>query len=84
MKKETSDVELYDFYIKLCQHDWYYEYSEDYYKWTKGKEDYSLLKSFSERNEEHQELWNAYNEYISLRFDKNPPKKPEIIYRDAP
>lgn len=85
MKKETSDVELYDFYIKLCQHDWLYEYSDDHRKWLEGKENYELLKNLSKRGEEYEELWDAYAEYVDSQYHK--PKvstsQPEIIYKES-
>ena len=48
-------------YIKLLQaHDWYYNYSDDFNVWQKGRKERDQLISFKAELDPHGVVWNQY------------------------
>ena len=53
---------LEEFEQRLKEHDWRYEYSDDFGKWVRGDQEYKRLIRFASQSKEHQELFNKYRD----------------------
>lgn len=56
----TINPELQAFYNLLANHDWYYEYSDDYSKWKRGKEQEKEIAEVMENFPEFHSVYETY------------------------
>ena len=56
-------MNIKQYYDELKVFDWYFEYSDDYRVYTKGRDNYNKLKGISGESEEHKQLFNAFKDY---------------------
>ena len=63
-----------EYYIALCQHDWWYDYSDDHSVWTKGFETNRKLRDISDESQQHKKLWLAFNNWKMGKGEK--PNEP--------
>ncbi len=70
-------MSLQDFYIKLEQHDWFYEMSDDHRVWQKGKDANNLLARQATIDPEYFKLYEAYRRYVFSGPEFGNEKKPK-------
>lgn len=57
-----EEITIEDFEQRLKDHDWRYEYSDDFSKWVRGDQEYKRLIRFASQSKEHQELFNKHKD----------------------
>jgi hypothetical protein len=82
MDSNNNMVNLKDFYQMLKQHDWYYEYSDDYGVYMRGKANRNKLKKMAAQSPAHQHLFDSFfRHYFSgepFSTEKTPlPEEPK-------
>ena len=75
-------MKLQEFYDLLEQHDWYYDYSDDFSIYSCGLENYKNLQRLSLLSKQHEELFVAYRKHKSTgkpwgTKQLPKPKRPE-------
>lgn len=53
-------MQLKEYDNLLAQHDWYYNYSDDYTVWSKGDSSYQRLLDISKLTDDHAKLFQAW------------------------
>jgi len=70
---ETKLPSLNEFWKKLRNHDWTYEYSDDGSVWRRGQQQFDEIQSVVKNGSiEHKELFNQYSEYAWGRSKEQP------------
>lgn len=60
-----------EFYKRLENHDWYFEYSDDHSVWMKGNREYKdLTRYVSENGGIFLEMMNAFTDYYTEKREK--------------
>jgi hypothetical protein len=67
-------VEPTEYFNELCQHDWYYNYSDDFTVYNRGRANLFKLQSLAAENKV---LGKMYEDYSAWAFDNEKPK-PEL------
>jgi len=74
-----KQLTLKEFYGILSEHDWYYQYSDDYGVWKKGNEEAARIRQLLQH--ERVDIFKfreLYNDWVRYSFDKGPkPVQPE-------
>jgi hypothetical protein len=60
---------LREYYKQLEQHDWYYEWSDDFRVWQRGRDDKTRLEEISKLSSKHESL---FIEYTRHKFSGKP------------
>lgn len=70
---------LQEFYDKLESHDWFFEFSDDHFVWTRGNEQALELAAEAERDEQKQRLSEEYHDHVfsGPNFGTEKATKPE-------
>jgi hypothetical protein len=66
--ENMETITLNEFEERLKNHDWRYNYSDDFSKWIRGDQEYKRLIRFASQSKEHEELFNKYK---NEQFDNN-------------
>jgi hypothetical protein len=64
---------LNSLYKLLEQHDWYYEYSDDFSVWRRGQRQKSQINNLRIVSDEHEELFQNYRSFV---FGQDEEKYP--------
>lgn len=68
---------LSEYFAKLREHDWYYDFSDDPHVWKRGNTERKHLEAASASSKLHEKMWDAFNAYY---FNGEPwgTKKPPM------
>ena len=61
---------LYEFYKKLCSHDWHYQYSDDHRVWSNGQRSQDIINMIAKESPEHRKLCEEYVGHVMGRGPK--------------
>lgn len=60
---EKSIIDLDEYKKLLINHDWFYQYSDDYSVWKRGNSENRVIASHKNDSEEHSKLFEKYCPY---------------------
>jgi len=66
-----------EYFEKLQMHDWFYEYSDDYGVWRKGRESRAELTILSKENDTFATMYHEYVLWINAII-AHGPKQEEV------
>ena len=69
--------DLQDYYRQLDNHDWFYDYSDDYHVWARGSAERTRLNGIATKNQRFADLFYAFQHWI-YQERRDPTKKPEL------
>lgn len=60
MNIEAYNEALYHYREALRKHDWFYEYSDDYRYYSKGRDNQILLEQVRKEIDQNNLIWNSF------------------------
>lgn len=76
MSHLDTAVSLSDYWQMLDRHDWYFDYIDDYYSWSRANKEHEQLLSITKQSPEHDALYYAMKAH---RFDRTGPLPPQPV-----
>ena len=74
---QVSSENIGEYFNRLTNHDWYYNYSDDHSVWKRGNEYRDRLLNTAAEHPTYQKMYNAFAE--SCHTDKERPTLEECI-----
>lgn len=76
MLEQTS---LYDYWLMLNGHDWYYDYSDSHAIWVRGSGQEAKLRAIARQSPEHNKMFEGFRTHMfsGSTFNSEKKLKPE-------
>ena len=72
--------EYRNYYNSLCRADWFYEYSDDFRVYSRGRDEVGRLRDEAGRDEAKQKMFDEFRNYVTGQRER--PSLKEFGYED--
>lgn len=60
----SDPISLSDYFRRLEQADWYYDFSDDHRVWSRGSVQMAELRGLSDQSPQHKLMWSAWHDHM--------------------
>jgi hypothetical protein len=75
-------LSIEEYFAELKKHDWFYEFSEDHTKWTKGKDNETRLKNLGCYELVYKEMYEDFVKFYDFKVENLKHRVPEPKLED--
>ena len=68
----VSSENIREYFNRLRNHDWYYDYSDDHSVWKRGNESRDRLLNTAAENTQYKEMYNEFVKWMRQERDAIP------------
>ncbi len=62
---QVSSENIGEYFNRLTNHDWYYNYSDDHRVWKAGSANYDLIRDKSKENVTYKRMYNEFTKWMN-------------------